>query len=649
MGTWRNDPRSRRGRGVASLIAFLLLFAFALGQGGSLMAFADDAPLAESAATEDAATDDARDDATTTDADAAAEAEEGTATDAGSDAAEDTAAEDSGAVVDTIEGAGSGLVESAAPSAGSNDDGQAAGASNARQRPAAGGGGGSTQQLPDEAGDPSGNGVQPVLLSGNRNCAEVLGADLLFEYRLEPVDDATVDLAAESGGDVEGTLVVDVHGDLFDFTIEDGDPLAAVVVKGGNNADLYDYRPAGEVADTDLHAPLNADSDQYYGLSHISFCWAQEKPQPAIDVEKSCPASVPFGEDIEYTITVENTGNEALVDVTVDDTLLGDITDQFDFDFSQPFPEGTVATAQVTYSPGVNEDPVENTVTASATGAESDQDTSDEASCETDVSHEAAIDVSKTCEEFAAEGDVVTYSITVENTGNEDLEGVAVTDTILGDLSGFSATLAVGASETLEFEYTVPRGGDDPLINEVTASGSGVDSGATVTATASCSTDILHPAIDIVKTVSDDLVPVGTTVTYTYVVTNTGDTPLYDITVDDDVMGHIGDIPFLDVGESATLTKDFVVGQDQVVNVATARGHDILGREVSASDDAVVNPIAGERPNVPPSIPPSTPPSTPFTGSEAGRLAVVAMILLAVGATLVALTRRRRQAPVTTW
>ena len=129
------------------------------------------------------------------------------------------------------------------------------------------------------------------------------------------------------------------------------------------------------------------------------------------------------------------------------------------------------------------------------------------------------------------------------------------------------------------------------------------------------------------------VVPVGTTVTYTYVVTNTGDTTLYDVSVDDDIMGHIGDIPILEPGQSVTLTKDFVVGQDPVTNVATASGEDILGHSVSATDDAVVTPILGENP------PPTT---TPFTGSDAGRLGLIAMALLGLGATLVAVTRRRR-------
>ena len=316
--------------------------------------------------------------------------------------------------------------------------------------------------------------------------------------------------------------------------------------------------------------------------------------EPDIDVEKTCPLEVASGEDIEYTITVENTGNEALIGVTVDDTLLGDITDDFDFDFSNPFPVGATATAVVTYSPQAGDpDPITNTVTATGDGADSGVEASDEASCETDILN-PSIGVTKSCTELAHAGDTVTYTITVTNTGDEDLDGVTVMDTILGDLSAsFADELAVGASESHDFDYVVLNSDPDPLVNEVTAKGSGVGSRVAVEALANCVTDLIHPAIEIVKTVDEDTVPIGTTVTYTYVVTNTGDTTLYDISVDDDILGHVGDIAVLEPGESATLTKDFVVGDVPVTNVGTATGEDILGRSVSSDDDAIVTPIAG--------------------------------------------------------
>jgi ethanolamine utilization microcompartment shell protein EutS len=211
-----------------------------------------------------------------------------------------------------------------------------------------------------------------------------------------------------------------------------------------------------------------------------------------------------------------------------------------------------------------------------------------------------------------------------------------VMDTVLGNLSdSFADSLAAGDSESHEFDYVVLESDPDPLLNEVTATGSGVGSRVVVDDLAACATDLIHPAIEIVKTVDEDTVPIGTTVTYTYLVTNTGDTTLYDISVDDDILGHIGDIAVLEPGESATLTRDFVVGDVPVTNVGTATGEDILGRSVSADDDAIVTPIAGEGP------PPENPP-TPFTGSDAGRLGIVSMVLFGIGVTVVATTRRRR-------
>jgi hypothetical protein len=740
MGTRTEMGRGRRGkRGLASFVSFLLLFAFALGQGSSLFALADTDPVA----TEDVV------------ADGTLPGEEAPAEEAPGEEApgEEAPAEEAPAEEAPAEEAPAEEAPGEEAPATSDDDGSDPAPTARRDHlnvarvsrgssvaaPV-----GEAAQLPDTPGAPSGDGVQPVLLIGNQNCAEVVGDALLFEYRHEPVVDASVDLFVESEGLVQGTLVIDVHGSLFDFTIEDGDAVAAVVVKGGDNANLFDYRPGGNLADTDLHAPVNPMNDQFYGLSHLSFCWTVEPKVPGIDVEKECPADVPFGEDITYTITVTNTGNEDLENVEVSDLLLGgDITGDFnfpdpfpvdgevsaqftytpgagedpvensvtasgdgvesgdtatdtdecttdithesgilvvkecpesvpfgddvtftitvtntgdealenvlvtdellggditaDFDFADPFPVGGEESAEFTYTPGPNEDPVENSVTASGDGVDSEVTATSTDECDTDVVHAPAIEVTKACPALVAFGEDVTFTITVTNTGSEDLGNVSVTDELLGgditDAFGFGETFAAGAEESAEFTYT-PGPNEDPVENSVTASGDGVDSEVTATATDVCATDVSNPAIQIVKTVSEEVVPVGSMVTYTYVITNTGDVTLYDISVDDDIMGHIGDIAVLEPGTSVTLTKDFVVGDEPVVNIGTAVGEDILGRVVSADDDAFVSPIAGENP--------PNPPGTPFTGSDAGRLGLITMILAGIGVTVVASTRRRR-------
>src|SRR5205814_577608 len=158
---------------------------------------------------------------------------------------------------------------------------------------------------------------------------------------------------------------------------------------------------------------------------------------------------------------------------------------------------------------------------------------SDQADCTTDISHTAGIDVSKTCPEGGNIGDAITYSITVTNTGDEALTDVVVNDPLLGgDLAGFPSTLAVGASVTKTFTHTVTADDPDPLTNTVTASGTGADSDQTVSDQAECSTDVVHPTIDLVKD-GPALAHVGDTITYTFTVTNPGDVDLFEVTLSD--------------------------------------------------------------------------------------------------------------------
>ena len=363
--------------------------------------------------------------------------------------------------------------------------------------------------------------------------------------------------------------------------------------------------------------------------------------QPGMNVDKTCPASAAIGDTITYSISIENTGNEQLDIASVVDTVDGHAGVNITASFPSSVAAGTTVTRTYAYTVLASDpDPLPNSVSVSASGHISTATVTGSASCETDITHVPGIDVTKSCPQTVAFGADITYTITVTNTGNEALENVSVSDALLGGdiTAAFNLPDPLPVGNTVysaDFTYT-PGINEDPVVNSVTASGDGVDSGTPVSDTAACSTDVSNPGISIVKTVDEEIVPIGTTVTFTYVVTNTGDVTLFNISVDDDIMGHIGDIASLDPGEDATLTKDFVVGDEIVTNIGTAVGHDILGREVSASDDATVSPIAGENP------PPNNPPTTPFTGSDAGRLGLITMVLFGIGVTVVASTRRRR-------
>jgi hypothetical protein len=86
--------------------------------------------------------------------------------------------------------------------------------------------------------------------------------------------------------------------------------------------------------------------------------------------------------------------------------------------------------------------------------------------------------------------------------------------------------------------------------------------------------------IDIEKATNDDdadtepgpEILAGSPVTWTYVVTNTGNAELTNVVVTDDQLGKIGTIPSLAAGESDTLTASGTAEPGQYGNVGTATG-----------------------------------------------------------------------------
>ncbi|MER6344509.1 hypothetical protein ACWC10_09450 [Streptomyces sp. NPDC001595] len=121
-----------------------------------------------------------------------------------------------------------------------------------------------------QPGPPSDAGVQPVEVPGNPTFAsldpEVWGT---FDCEGTPIR-----IEDPQEGDVSGPVTITNVDDnnTFDFVIDDDFAAIGVIVKGGPNANVYDYRPTGIQADENLHAPINPNNGTFYGLSHIDFC-----------------------------------------------------------------------------------------------------------------------------------------------------------------------------------------------------------------------------------------------------------------------------------------------------------------------------------------------------------------------------------------
>lgn len=281
----------------------------------------------------------------------------------------------------------------------------------------------------------------------------------------------------------------------------------------------------------------------------------------AISIEKSGPLAAHVGDVLPYTIVVRNTGNYMLYDVMLTDPVLGLIRDLGDMAVGA---EITVnASHTVTAS---DPDPLVNVATVNAAtvfgGSISDSDDHS-----TDII-KPAISVTKTANHAIAVGPAdITYEYVVTNTGEDPLYDVTLVDNRLTVPGGAIGTLLPQQSATLTANATLNA------TTENTATASGTDElDLTVTDTDHVRVEVYHPSIAIQKSAVPSVIIPGEQVLYTYLVTNTGDTPLHNIDVSDDHLGFIGHIDFLGAGLSTPLSLIAPVFVD-TTNIAFVVGY----------------------------------------------------------------------------
>lgn len=134
-------------------------------------------------------------------------------------------------------------------------------------------------------------------------------------------------------------------------------------------------------------------------------------------------------------------------------------------------------------------------------------------------------------------GDTVTYTLAVThlNPAGEPITNIQIIDPL--SPSGTApvctiASLAPGATNTsCTFDYTVSLADPSPLVNQAFARGS--QDGGTVTDTATHTLEIVTPGLSVTKTPSVSVATFGQTVTFTYVVRNTGQGAIDGVSVVD--------------------------------------------------------------------------------------------------------------------
>jgi uncharacterized repeat protein (TIGR01451 family) len=182
---------------------------------------------------------------------------------------------------------------------------------------------------------------------------------------------------------------------------------------------------------------------------------------------------------------------------------------------------------------------VTNIASASAGGITSPTD-----SVTITVNLQSALSISKNAAppDYDHPGQFITYSYLVTNSGNQSLPGpVTVSDDRvidvycppLSSVGNGDANLDPGESLTCSASYTITQ--DDLDFGSVTNTASASADGTTSPTDSATVTAIQQPALTIAKTADPlEYDQSGQVINYSYLVTNSGNVTLYDITVVDD-------------------------------------------------------------------------------------------------------------------
>ncbi len=401
----------------------------------------------------------------------------------------------------------------------------------------------------------------------------------------EPTPAATLSIDDATDSSSDGTTT-------YTWTVNDLAPGNYTVSEINYHVDGYSVATSG-----DASAMVTAG-----GTATVTLTNAYTKLVPGLEVTKTLDkvngeayteGMVKVDDELTYTITVKNTGETVLENISVSDTLtIGEATSALSL-YNNEECTGDAVTSIASMAPGTSQTLyAKYTVLATDAGKEiTNSATAEVTDGPSDTPNDPpkvtvenpALSVAKEVDKGSVKvGDTITYTITVTNTGNVDLTNVEIMDTFDGsgtlDTSNLPegvtyedgkftiATLAKEAEETITVTYVAQEADvDETITNSAT---SDLDSNKEDDTAETTVTEADNPAISITKTASvkglelkeGDTVDVGDTITYTLKVENTGNTSFDTVTVSDSMWGE-GKV------ETATMTYGDLINQE--INVSS--------------------------------------------------------------------------------
>ncbi len=311
------------------------------------------------------------------------------------------------------------------------------------------------------------------------------------------------------------------------------------------------------------------------------------------------------GQTLSYDYLVKNTGTTTISDITISDNLIATVSCP-----PGPLAPGDSETCTGSYSvtqADVDAGFVTNNATAIGTDPSNEPVTSNKSTV-TVTAHgttsSLSLTKSTTTPSYSAAGQTLSYDYLVKNTGTTTISTIGVSDNRIATVSCPDSSLAPGASETCTGSYTTTQVDVDTgsVTNAATASGTNPASSpitsnpSTVTVPASGATS----SLSLTKsTTTPSYSAAGQTLSYDYLVKNTGTTTISTIGVSDNRIATVScPDSSLAPGASETCTGSYTTTQvdvdtGSVTNAATASGTNPASSPITSNPSTVTVPASG--------------------------------------------------------
>jgi uncharacterized repeat protein (TIGR01451 family) len=407
--------------------------------------------------------------------------------------------------------------------------------------------------------------------------ASAVGADMVV-----------TDASAGTSGCTIGADVVDILGTcslngLGEF-VEIRDRSHQTVSGGAKNYGV-------STTATDTCGSGAGDCDPTQGAKNAATTAVFQVLAPAWEITKTPDADkVQPGDTINYTVEVTNTGNTAITGVNVSDPLLT-LARQADNPGNDDDTLEPGETWVFTGSYVVDVDDcgtIDNTVEATGNFQLGEVDP---------ISADASVavvcpdwEITKTPDADKVEaGDTINYTVNLSNTGSADITGVVVNDALISltreadNPGNDDDTLEPGETWVFSGSYvTTEQDCAEGVDNTVTADGA-TQLGDLDQISADASVDVLCPDWEITKVADVDTASPGDTINYTVELSNTGDTDITGVVVNDALISLTreadnpgNDDDTLEPGETWVFSGSYVVTEEDcaegVNNTVTANG-----------------------------------------------------------------------------